>query len=140
MVSLQPATRLDTLSPTASVGPPTRTLRRDVGLLASTISGTGVIIGAGIYALVGAGAELAGNAVWMAFLMAAMVAGLSAVTYARMGQRVPKDAPEFQYASHGLGFKAGFVAGWLMLWADVVAAAAVALAFSGYFSALFGGP
>jgi APA family basic amino acid/polyamine antiporter len=113
-------------------------LRREVGIVGATISGTGVIIGAGIYALIGAGAEAAGNAVWMAFLVAAVVAGLSAITYSRMGRRVPKDSPEFQYAGHGLGFKAGFLAGWLMLWADMVAAAAVALAFGGYFASLFG--
>jgi APA family basic amino acid/polyamine antiporter len=108
--------------------------------MGATISGTGVIIGAGVYALIGAGAEAAGNAVWMAFLLAALVAGLSAITYSRMGRRVPKDSPEFQYAGHGLGFKAGFLAGWLMLWADMVAAAAVALAFGGYFSSLVGAP
>jgi APA family basic amino acid/polyamine antiporter len=115
-------------------------LRREVGLVGATISGTGVIIGAGIYALIGEGAETAGNAVWMAFLAAAIVAGLSGITYSRMGRRVPKDSPEFQYAGHGLGFRAGFLAGWLMLWADMVAAAAVALAFGGYFASLFGGP
>lgn len=115
-------------------------LRREVGLFGATISGTGVIIGAGVYALIGAGADAAGNAVWMAFLLAAVVAGLSSITYSRMGKRVPKDSPEFQYAGHGLGFKAGFLAGWLMLWADMVAAAAVALAFGGYFSSLLGVP
>jgi APA family basic amino acid/polyamine antiporter len=115
-------------------------LRREVGLVGSTVSGTGVIIGAGIYALIGAGAEVAGNTVWIAFVLAAAVAGLSAITYSRMGRRVPKDSPEFQYAGHGLGFRPGFIAGWLMLWADVVAAAAVALAFGGYFASLFGAP
>jgi APA family basic amino acid/polyamine antiporter len=99
-----------------------------------------VIIGAGVYALIGEGAKTAGNAVWIAFLLAAVVAGLSAITYSRMSRRVPKDSPEFHYAGHGLGFKAGFLAGWLMLWADMVAAAAVALAFGGYFTSLFGGP
>jgi APA family basic amino acid/polyamine antiporter len=119
---------------------PAGSLRREVGLAGAAISGTGVIIGAGVYALIGAGAELAGNAVWMAFIVAAVVAGLSAITYARMARRVSRDSPEFQYASHGLGFRTGFLAGWLMLWADMIAAAAVTLAFGGYFATLFGVP
>jgi APA family basic amino acid/polyamine antiporter len=117
-----------------------RSLRREVGLVGATISGTGVIIGAGVYALIGEGAATAGNAVWLAFVVAAGVAGLSAITYSRMGRRVPKDSPEFQYASSGLGFKAGFLAGWLMIWADMVAAATVALAFGGYCASLLGVP
>jgi APA family basic amino acid/polyamine antiporter len=115
-------------------------LRRQVGLLGATVSGTGVIIGAGVYALIGVGAERAGNAVWTAFLLAALVAGLSAVTYSRMGKRIPRDSAEFQYTGYGLGLRAGFLAGWLMLWADMIATAAVALAFGGYFSDLVGGP
>ena len=49
--------------------------KQDVGLVGATISGTGVIVGAGVYALIGEGAAVAGNAVWLAFVLAAGVAG-----------------------------------------------------------------
>ncbi|MBI4336440.1 MAG: amino acid permease [Chloroflexi bacterium] len=115
-----------------------RALKRRVGLVGAALSGVGVIVGAGIYALIGEAATLAGGAVWAAFLIAATVAGLTAVSYARMGRRVPKDSPEFNYVRVGMGLRWGFAAGWLMVWADVVSAAAVGLGFAGYFQSLTG--
>lgn len=104
----------------------------------AVLSGTGVIVGAGIYALIGQAAGKAGGATWLAFLLAAAVAGLTAASYARMGKRIPKDSPEFQYTRAGLGGRAGFMAGWLMVSADLVSTAAVALGFGGYLQALVG--
>src|SRR4029079_15147862 len=43
-------------------------LRRTLGLWQVSISGIGIILGAGVYALVGPAAGLAGNALWAAFL------------------------------------------------------------------------
>lgn len=116
------------------------TLRRSIGLVPAVLSGTGVIIGAGIYALVGEAAATSGNAAWLGFLLSAVVATFTAISYARMSRLVPKDSPEFQYARVGLGFRPGFTAGALMVWADVVSVAAVALGFGGYAHALFGAP
>ncbi|MBI4338674.1 MAG: amino acid permease [Chloroflexi bacterium] len=117
-----------------------RTLKRKVGLLAAVLSGTGVIVGAGIYALIGETAARAGNAAWMGFLLSAGIATLTGISYARLGKRIPKDSPEFQYVRAGMGFRAGFVAGWLMLWADVISTAAVSLGFGGYLQDLIGVP
>ncbi len=115
-------------------------LRRELGLAPAVLSGTGVIVGAGVYTLIGEAAGLAGGATWLAFLVAALVAGLTAASYARMGRRIPKDSPEFQYTRVGLGPRAGFLAGWLMIGADLVATAAVALGFGAYLEFLFGVP
>lgn len=51
--------------------------------------GTGVMIGAGIFALTGQVAELAGGLFPLAFLAAAMVAGFSAYSYVKMAQQYP---------------------------------------------------
>lgn len=59
---------------------------RRVGLFGATVSGVGVIVGAGIYALIGEVAGIAGGAAWAAFLLAAVVAGLTGASYARMGR------------------------------------------------------
>lgn len=40
-------------------------LKRELGLLEVTLSGVGIILGAGIYALIGKAAGLAGNSVWL---------------------------------------------------------------------------
>jgi len=122
-------------------GPPAApALRRTLSLWHVSVSGIGVILGAGVYALIGPAAGLAGNALWLAFLLAAVAAGLTAHSYARLGAMRPKDSPEFQYTALAFGPRIGFLAGWLMLAADLLAVAAVALGFGGYFAHLAGTP
>jgi APA family basic amino acid/polyamine antiporter len=93
-----------------------------------------------VYALIGPAAGLAGNAVWLAFLVTGVVGGLTAYSYARIGSMRPKDSPEFQYTAFAFGPRMGFVAGWLMLAADLLAVATVALGFGGYLTHLTGIP
>jgi APA family basic amino acid/polyamine antiporter len=93
-----------------------------------------------VYALIGPAAGLAGNALWLAFLLAGVAAGLTAYSYARLGTMRPKDSPEFQYTTLAFGPRIGFLAGWLMLAADLLAGAAVALGFGGYLAYLAGTP
>jgi len=115
-------------------------LKRRLGLWVTTLTGVGVILGSGIYVLVGVAAGEAGNAVWLSFLIAAAVAGLTGLSYARLSKLKPKDAPEFQFV--GMAFKPSlaFLAGWMILWAVVISASAVALGFAGYLSYLLGTP
>jgi APA family basic amino acid/polyamine antiporter len=115
-------------------------LRRTLSLWQVSVSGIGIILGAGVYALVGPAAGLAGNALWLAFLLAGVAAGLTAYSYARLGTMRPKDSPEFQYTALAFGPRIGFLAGWLMLAADLLAVAAVALGFGGYLAHLVGTP
>jgi APA family basic amino acid/polyamine antiporter len=115
-------------------------LKRRLGLWVTVITGVGVILGSGIYVLVGVAAGEAGNAVWLSFLIAAAVAGLTGLSYARLSRLKPKDAPEFQFV--GMAFRPwlAFLAGWLILWAVVISSSAVALGFAGYLSYLAGTP
>ncbi len=116
------------------------TLRRSLGLWHVSLAGIGVILGAGVYALIGPAAAEAGSALWLAFVVAGIAAGLTAYAYARLGALRPRASPEFQYTALAFGPRAGFVAGWLMLFADVAAAASVALGFGGYLGHLAGVP
>jgi APA family basic amino acid/polyamine antiporter len=116
------------------------TLRRSLGLWQVSLAGIGVILGAGVYALIGPAAAEAGSALWLSFVVAGAAAGLTAYAYARLGALRPKASPEFQYTTLGFGPRVGFVAGWLMLFADIAAAASVALGFGGYLSHLLGVP
>jgi APA family basic amino acid/polyamine antiporter len=118
----------------------TRELKRALGCWDVSVAGIGVILGAGVYALVAPAAALAGEALWLAFVVAGCAAALTAYAYARLGARRPRASPEFQYTALAFGPRVGFVAGWLMLAADVLAAAAVALGFGGYLRHLTGLP
>ena len=43
-------------------------LKKGIGLFEATLYGIGIILGAGIYALIGVGAGIAGNALWLSFV------------------------------------------------------------------------
>ena len=113
-------------------------LRRTLGLWQVSVTGVGVILGAGVYALIGPAAALAGPALWLSFVLAGIAASLTAYAYARLGVMRPKVSPEFQYTALAFGPQAGFLAGWLMLVGAIAAAASVALGFGGYLAHLLG--
>lgn len=115
-------------------------LKKRLGLTATTLSGVGVILGAGIYVLVGVAAGKAGNAVWLSFIIAAVAASLTGISYARLSRLSPKNAPEYQYVALAFGRGFAFFAGWLVLWAGVISAAAVSLGFAGYLQHWLGVP
>lgn len=112
-------------------------LKRALSLWQATLCGIGIILGAGIYVLIGEAAGLGGNSVWIAFLLAAVVAGLTGLSYAELSSMFPRAAGEYLYAGNAFGQRIGFLVGWLIIVAQIIAAAAVSLGFARYFSSLF---
>ena len=116
-------------------------LRRSVGLFPLVTYGVGNIVGAGIYVLIGEAAGLAGNAAWLAFLLAAVVAVFTGLTYAELGAMYPKAASEYVYLGRAYGSRLlSFLTEWTMLVTEMVAAAAVALGFASYFTSVINVP
>ncbi len=114
-------------------------LKRELGMLTTTLYGIGVILGAGIYALIAVGAGLAGNMLWLAFLISACIAVLTALSYAELSSVFQRDAAEYNYTREAFGREAlSFSVGWVLAIGTMVAASTVALGFGGYFSALTG--
>jgi basic amino acid/polyamine antiporter, APA family len=115
-------------------------LKRELGLFQATLCGVGIILGAGIYALVGKTAGLAGNAVWVSFLIAAIVAAFTGLSYAELSSMFPKSGAEYIYTKKAFGKSIAFLVGWLVIVSGIIASTAVALGFAGYFAALFSTP
>ena len=108
-------------------------LRRALGFWALVAFGVGDILGAGIYALVGEIAAIAGHASWVAFGVALFAAGLTALSYAELGGRFPNSGGEARFCQTGFGSAAlALMIGWLVLCSGVVSMATVARAFAGY--------
>ncbi|MGI8623956.1 MAG: amino acid permease [Solirubrobacteraceae bacterium] len=79
-------------------------LKRDLSRLDIMIVGIGVMVGAGIFVLIGqAAATEAGPAVMLSFVLAAVVCGLCALSYAELAAMVPfaGSAYTFSYATLG---------------------------------------
>jgi basic amino acid/polyamine antiporter, APA family len=115
-------------------------LRRTLGLFEVTMSGVGLILGAGIYVLIGPASGLAGNMIWLAFLLSAVLALFTGLSYAELSLMFPKAGAEYDYVRNAFSPGLAFVIGWLILLSGVLAAATVALGFAGYFFALTGVP
>lgn len=109
-------------------------LQRSLGFWELLASGVGIIVGAGIYVLIGAATAEAGAAVWLSFALAATLSGLTALSYCELAAMYPRAAAEYEYTSHAFPHWLAFLVGWVMIVGLVVAAAAVALGFARYAS------
>jgi len=115
-------------------------LRRSLGFWALVFYGVGDILGAGIYALVGKVAGVAGTASWAAFAVALVVAGLTAITYAELGGRFPRSGGESFFVEQAFGRRGlALVVGWVVLSSGVLSLATVSVAFGGYMNGLVPG-
>ena len=118
-----------------------RELRRKIGLSGLTSYGVGMILGAGIYALIGSASGVAGNSVWVSFLLGALISSFTGLSYAELSSMIPKAAAEYSYAKEAFkGDLAPFLIGWIIIFTEAVATSTVALGFGGYFKGLFGTP
>jgi len=115
-------------------------LRRELGIFQVTIAGVGIILGAGIYALLGIAAGTSGNATWLAFLISALIALFTGLSYAELSSIFKGDSGEYDYIKYALSKWYAFLIGLSMIAAGFISAAAVALGFAGYFTQLVSMP
>jgi APA family basic amino acid/polyamine antiporter len=106
-----------------------------MGLFQLTMYGVGLILGAGIYVLIGEAVGFAGNSVWIAFALGSIVALFAGFSYAELSSIFPKAAAEYVFIKNA--FKSNFFAfliGWLTSITSIITAATVSLGFGGYFA------
>ncbi len=108
-------------------------LKRSLSLPLLTLYGLGTILGAGVYVLIGEVVGRAGMLAPLAFIFAAVVAGLTAFSYAELAARYPRSAGEAVYvqaALHWQGLAA--LVGYAVMLTGIVSAATIATGFVGY--------
>jgi APA family basic amino acid/polyamine antiporter len=106
--------------------------KRVLGLPQVTMSGIAVIIGAGIFVLLGPAAREARGAVWLSFVIAGLLSALTAFSYMELASMFPRAGSEHEFASQVFPRWVAVVVGWAMTAALVVAAATVSLGFGRY--------
>lgn len=111
-------------------------LNRSIGLLEASVYGVGLILGAGIYAILGEAVAETGESIIVSFMLAAGVATFTGLSYAELASRYPKGEGEYLYAWAAFENKrlSEVTAGFRVL-TGIIAAAAVALAFGQYLAA-----
>jgi APA family basic amino acid/polyamine antiporter len=99
--------------------------------------GVGLILGAGIYVLIGEAAGFAGNALWISFILGAIVAAFAGLSYSELTALFPRAAAEYVFVKEGFRSNfIGFMVGWLTILTSIIVAATVALGFGGYMEEL----
>jgi basic amino acid/polyamine antiporter, APA family len=117
---------------------PPQELKRSITLFQATMYGVGLILGAGIYVVIGDVAAVVGNAMWISFILASIIALFTGLSYAELSSIFPKSAAEYVFAKNVFGSRyVALVVGCLIIFVAVASAAAVALGFSGYLISAF---
>lgn len=112
-------------------------LKPSLGLFDATAISVGAIIGAGIFVVTGIAAGLAGSALIVSMLMAAIIALFTALSFAELTAWQPKEGSIYEYTYQLISPFTGFLVGWMWMLSNTFGGAAVSLGFAYYLAALF---
>ena len=112
-------------------------LSRRLGPGLLTLYGVGTTIGAGIYVLIGEVAARAGAWTPFTFLLAALLAGATALSFTELSARMPKSAGEALYVREAFGSeRLSLLVGLMVAAAGMISAASVVVGGVGYLRTL----
>jgi len=111
-------------------------LKRSLSLFDAVNISLGSIIGAGIFVIIGSAAALAGPAIFLSVIVAALVSLLTGLSSAGLSKRFPRSGGAYLFAKEAISDSFGFVVGWVWLFSNIVTGATVAVGF-GYYLAFF---
>ncbi|MEV4182204.1 amino acid permease [Streptosporangium canum] len=107
-------------------------LRRTMTLWQLTLFSVGATLGTGIFVILGQAVPKAGPAVVAAFVLAAITALFSALSYAELAGTIPVSGSSYSYAYATLGELVAWVCGWCLMLEYAVSVAAVAVGWGEY--------
>jgi amino acid transporter len=112
---------------------------KGMSVMGATVLGIGAMIGAGIFALLGEAGAIAGAAVWLSFLLGAVVTSLLAYVCAKLGMRFPSSGGLITFLVEGFGKgRLVGICSWLgYISAMVITCSLVAVSFGSYATSLF---
>jgi basic amino acid/polyamine antiporter, APA family len=111
---------------------PGRTLKKTLGWPHLIALGVGAIVGTGIYTLTGVGADRAGPAVIIAFIVAGAVCACAALAYAELATLIPTAGSAYTYTYSVMGEAPAWIVGWSLILEYSLACSTVAVGWSGY--------
>lgn len=108
------------------------TLKRVIKTPGAIMMGLGSIIGTGIFVSVAIAAQVAGNGLVFAIIIAACLAILNGLSSAQLAAAHPVSGGTYEYGYKFLGSYPGFAAGWMFITAKSASAATAVLGCIGY--------
>lgn len=111
-----------------------KALHRSLGPIQLILFGVGCIIGTGIFVLTSVGAQKAGPALMISFIIAGAVCIVAALCYAELASLVPVSGSAYTYNYAVTGEFIAWTVGWALLLEYAVGASAVSVGWSNYFT------
>lgn len=108
------------------------TLSKSISTFELAMMGVGSTVGTGIFYVFTVAVPEAGPSVILAFLIAAVTAGLTALCYAELASFIPTSGSSYTYTYATLGELVAYLVGWCLLLEYAVSGAAVAVGWSEY--------
>ncbi len=110
------------------------TLNRILSLPVITLYGIGTMVGAGIYGLIGEVIHVSGVFTPYAFIVSAIIALFTSLSYGELSSLLPKCAGEAAYVREGFrNNQIAILVGWLTIITGVVSSSSILSSFIGYF-------
>ncbi|MEZ0242882.1 MAG: amino acid permease, partial [Sphingomonas sp.] len=110
--------------------PPEHQLQRTLSWPHLMAMGIGAIVGTGILTLIGVGADRAGPAVILSFVVAGVICACAALAYAEMATMMPASGSAYTYSYAVLGEIIAWVVGWSLLAEYTLVVSAVAVGWA----------
>jgi len=110
----------------------TPSLARRLGTLDAVVIGLGSMVGAGVFAVFGPAARVAGTGLLLGLALAAAVAWCNATASAQLAAAYPTSGGTYVYGRERLGPWWGFAAGWAFVVGKTASCVAMALTFATY--------
>ena len=113
-------------------------LKKDIGLFIATALVTGNIMGSGIFMLPATLAKKSGpGATMLAWVLTAVGSIFLALSFAKLGSKIPKTGGPYEYSKSAFGDFTGFLSAWLYWNGSWIGNAAVIIAIASYAGMLF---
>lgn len=123
----------------SNTNPSKATLRRTLSLADLILYGVGCSVGAGIYCLVGLGAEIAGPGIALSFALCGMACVFTALAYGEFAARIPVTGSAYVYAYVAFGEFVAWLVGWNLTLNYAFSASVVARSWAEYLAAFVRG-
>ncbi|RLN60209.1 hypothetical protein BBJ28_00003712, partial [Nothophytophthora sp. Chile5] len=110
----------------------THTLKKCLTLVDLIAYGVGCSVGAGVYSLVGVGAQIAGPGISLSFLISGIACIFTSLTYSEFAARVPVTGSAYTFVYITFGELAAWLIGWNLTLGYGISAAGIARSWASY--------
>ena len=108
-------------------------LKRTLGVFQLTALGVGAVIGAGIFVMVGLGAQYAGPGLTLSFVLSGLGCAFAGLCYAEFAAMIPLAGSAYTYAYATLGEFLAWIIGWDLTLEYAMGASTVSSGWSNHF-------